>query len=293
MHPRVPPIPENAAEQSRSDQAVLCSVSGSGLTRGGMPLQILSFTFTTGKVIVMDRPRGFTLVELLVVIAVIGVLLGLLLPAVQASRESARRTNCASNLRQVGLAITRFCDTHHGRWPAFSHTSDPDPVTGKYTKAWIYTIAPYVEDVDAIRICPSDQLGHLRLLGKGTSYTLNGYLSKEPPPRYRFDNRRKVASMSQTIVAFELSEQQDSGAQRTQNPADIDPYKDHVHSFNWFKTSNINNKQVTTAIASEVAIDRHNGTSHFLYADGHVEVISVEQIEEWATRPFDFAKPPS
>ncbi len=241
----------------------------------------------------MNRQRGFTLIELLVVIAVIGLLVGLLLPAVQAARESARRTNCASNLRQVGLAITQFCDTHHGRLPETTHTVEPDPVTGQFTKAWIYTIAPYMEDVDAIRICPSDQLGHLRLLGKGTSYTFNGYLSKEAPRLSRFDNRRKVASMSQTIVAFELSEKKDIGAQKSQNPADIDPYNDHVHSFNWFNASNINNKAVSTFIGNEVAIDRHNGTSHFLYADGHVEVISVEQIEEWATRPFDFAKPPS
>jgi prepilin-type N-terminal cleavage/methylation domain-containing protein/prepilin-type processing-associated H-X9-DG protein len=241
----------------------------------------------------MVRQRGFTLIELLVVIAVIGLLVGLLLPTVQASRESARRTNCASNLRQVGIAIMRFADNHHERWPETTHTVQPDPVTGKFTKAWIYTIAPYMEDVDAIRICPSDQLGHLRLLGKGTSYTLNGYLSKEAPRLRRFDNRRKVASTSQTIVAFELSEKKDPGLAKTGDPANIEVTNDHVHSFKWFDASNINNKLVATYIGNEVAVDRHNGTSHFLYADGHVEVISVEQIEEWSTRPFDFAKPPS
>jgi prepilin-type N-terminal cleavage/methylation domain-containing protein/prepilin-type processing-associated H-X9-DG protein len=106
----------------------------------------------------MKQKQGFTLVELLTVIAIIGVLVALLLPAIQRARESARRTQCKSNLRQIGLAMTRYLDQRgeRGTFPRTARLPKTDN-PGKLPSL-CDVLAPFCENNNGIFICPSDFL---------------------------------------------------------------------------------------------------------------------------------------
>ena len=97
---------------------------------------------------------GFTIVELLVVIVIIGALFMLLLPAIQYARTAALRSGCQSNLRQVGLAMTMYLD-RQGYQPAYPDVAQLPSVTpDKPTIADV--LAPYTEESNAVFACPQD-----------------------------------------------------------------------------------------------------------------------------------------
>lgn len=95
----------------------------------------------------MIRKRGFTLVELLVVIVIIGVLVSMLLPAVQNAREAARGVQCQNNLRQMGLALGNFESAFHV-FPASGWTvASPTNPAGKFT-SWKASVLPFLEQAN-------------------------------------------------------------------------------------------------------------------------------------------------
>ena len=95
----------------------------------------------------LHKTRGFTLVELLVVIAIIGILVGMLLPAVQSVREAARRISCANKLRQTGLACQLYNDSFVKMppgWDALRNEDNPDDINS-FGWTWSAYILPFME----------------------------------------------------------------------------------------------------------------------------------------------------
>jgi len=227
------------------------------------------------------KRQAFTLVELLVVIAIVGVLVGLLLPAIQAARASARRSHCWNSLRQIGVATHLFANNHYGQFPQAWHQTD---MVAKETKSWVYTLSPFIENVDTIRICPDHLTGQdwVREGKKGTSYLISELISVpiSSHPTATSDNAtivsvlnlHKMKATSKTIIEFEIA---DRGTAEDE----------HCHPYtSWYKPDHVTDKTVWDYLLREVHPARHQELSNFLYADGHVETISEETLSSWVER---------
>jgi prepilin-type N-terminal cleavage/methylation domain-containing protein len=149
------------------------------------------------------RRRGFTLVELLVVIAMIALLIAMLLPTLAASREAANRVQCASNLRSIGQIVYAFARDHGDRVPETQDT--PHSGAGGWFPTWMYTKDYFslVDDYGAdqtLFICPSSDLAQTGpsgfLYGQGSELAARATLDLLP------DNPKTVAEGEQDLTPY-------------------------------------------------------------------------------------------
>jgi len=217
---------------------------------------------------------AFTVIELMVVIGVIALLVGLLVPAVFMGKRTANQTYCTNNMRQIGLGILQFAQHHNGDFPkAVGHAG------AENSDSWVFTLAPYIDNCDKIRICPDDPQKEARLATRGTSYVMNGWVADTR--RGAVNNLERLRNRARTITVFEGADQRS-----------LAMTQDHVHSYNWFNTTNRKRGTTWQAITGEIQVDRHQGASNYLYADGHVESIKADTLKSLADEGTDFSLPP-
>ena len=177
-----------------------------------------------------NRFRGFTLVELLVVIAIIGVLVALLLPAVQAARESARRIQCTNNLKQLGLAALSH-ESAFGEYPTlgdcgwsiwFSQFGADEKGYPHENWGWGYQLLPYIEQQALY-----DQRS---VFGMDLMTDIGG----APVPAYHCPSRGKISTVTDSTGTSRFD--MDYAATKVEAFADpIPPSKPNSNAYNWWQ----------------------------------------------------------
>lgn len=238
-----------------------------------------------------ERRNAFTLVELLVVIAILSVLIALSIGSVFKARLTAVRVQCAGNLHQIGVAMTSYALSNKGRFPTSSHVSGYD-----YKKSWLVTLKPYLDSegvVPRTYVSPADPRKDDRLAVKSesqisSSYVLNKYVGSLSPSAY--NNLFVLKSPRDTIILFTGSD-----------TLPLSVFSDHVHCDQWFRPPQ---NQSWARFVQEVQADRFGGLgvqnpaqdrtigqANYLFADGHVETISAEEMKRRCDAGIDFATP--
>ena len=192
----------------------------------------------------MSKRQAFTLIELLIVIAIIAIIAAILFPAFAKVRENARRAACLSNLKQIGFG----CALYEG------DNQDLLPQTAHQGASWIGRLAPY--GVTNVYRCPVDT-NRIRL----TSYAINDFLTPHPygAPEIDFTKLTSLPAPSETLHLAEARE----------NFAG----SDHFHF-----ADTPGGSFTTNAFVADVAVTRHRGSANYLFADGHVEGLRWPRI---------------
>ena len=238
----------------------------------------------------MKGKRGFTLVELLVVIAIIALLTAILLPSLSIARMHGKRVISAGNMRQIGLALEMYAEDSEGLFPESSHGLTGAAVRNR---SWIFTLSPYIGDVNEVRICPADPKRRERLEHPTSSYVMNEYIAVDAVDPFgrvvgeSYRNKYKLRHAARTITTFVGADE-----------LSVALTSDHTHSRLWFLPAP---NKPWDAIRKDIQPDRYRGratednttgSSLYLYADGRVENCKAVNAKEKADRFENFAKPP-
>ncbi len=233
----------------------------------------MQFRPVRGWVIHKRADVGFTLVELLVVVAVIGILASILAPVALKTLGSARHVGCMSNLRQIGGAMRAFSGDHNGCYPP----QEPDKADfpdWQFPK-WHDVLGPYLEKQVAIKkrrtvwICPADN----RTGDVYCSYGMNNRASPYPDTDKRLIPLASLKGDPSRVIYVADSGQSKYGVINTWwNPAG--PTKGANLEFRHRGKS----RDQTKAYASPQEVEDQGGTASFLFFDGHVESLNNSQL---------------
>lgn len=216
--------------------------------------------------------RGFTIIELLVACAVVGVLVVLVIGMVGQSFVAANRVKCASNMRQIGTALLLYAGEHEGRFPPTTHSTAALGTKGRY-QSWIYQLTDYIGEVDRVRVCPADRADRRKKITESdglTSYTLNDLIFDAETEDSPYSRLQNIPSHGRTMILFNVSDDRP-----------INRGWDHAHCGEWTSWY---------GVLADVEVDRHRvggrsedrmkGSANYLFLDGHVENIKARDLRK-------------
>ncbi|HEX8834586.1 MAG TPA: DUF1559 domain-containing protein, partial [Abditibacteriaceae bacterium] len=158
------------------------------------------------------RTEGFTLIELLIVIAIIAILASILFPVFARARENARRSSCASNLKQLGLAALQYTQDWDEKYPWGLRTNIGGAANTGAGGGWGGEIFQYVKSIDAYR-CPSGliqrQAGGIQNADYGWNTNLSLTFNGGPSPAYQIGAKTSLSEVknpAKTVMLFELQQ---------------------------------------------------------------------------------------